>query len=395
MRLPKCLTIQRNKMKNYIIFLGAALILGSCSKENKETKVEEVVKADAAELSVLTLTDEQLKNIEIETATFENQNLPSTIRLNAKAELAPQNTISITNPYGGYVKQISLIPGNYVQKGQVVVVLEDPLYIQMQEDYLTTKTLLVQANADYIRQRDLNAEQAASDKVLQQAKATQQSLQIKKRALEDKLRLMNINPATVSVNTIHRTINVYSPISGVVSDVYTNIGEYVSPANAMLQIINPNNSLLNIKVFEKDLSDVQVGQNLQAFTNANPNQKLDAQVSSISNQVNPDGTIDVFAKITNLNGIRLTANMYFNIELTVNQSRSNAIPEEAVVEFEGKKYLFEQGGKNKFILVEVKTGTTSKGVVEIISPSNTGKTYVTKGAFHLLTAMKNSGEDED
>lgn len=393
--MPKCLTIQQNKMKNYIILLGAVLFLSSCLKENKETKTEEIVKENETLLSVLTLTNEQLKNIEIETETFQNQNIPSTIRLNAKAELAPQNTISITNPYGGYVKQISLIPGNYVQKGQVVVVLEDPLYIQMQEDYLTTKTLLVQANADFIRQRDLNAEQAASDKVLQQAKATQQTLQIKKRALEDKLRLMNINPSTVSVNNIHRTINVYSPISGVVSDVYTNIGEYVSSANAMLQIINPNNSLLNIKVFEKDLGDIKIGQDLQAYTNANPNQKLEAKVSSISNQVNPDRTIDVFAKITNLNGIRLTANMYFNIELTVNQSRSNAISEEAIVEFEGKKYLFEQQTKNKFNLIEAQIGNTSNGIVEIISPTNSGKVYVTKGAFKLLTALKNSGEAED
>jgi len=393
--MHKCLILQQNNMKNYIILLGVMLTIASCSNKdsNNESDVVEIIK-EVNDTSVLNLSDNQLKNLTIETVTLASQNLQRTIRLNAKAELAPQNMVSITNPYGGYVKNISLIPGNYVRKGQVIVVLEDPLYIQMQEDYLTTNTLIEQANADYKRQRELNAEQAASDKVLQAAKANLQSLQIKKRALEDKLRIMNINPSSVSVNNIYRTINIYSPISGVVSNVYVNVGEYVSPVNAMLQIINPNNSLLNIKVFEKDLPQIKVGQFVKAYTNSNPNQKLDAQLTSISNQVNSDGTIDVFAKITNLNGVKLSTNMYFNIELTVDQLNVNSIVEEAIVDFEGKKYLFEQQGKNQFKLVEVVLGVNSNGYVEVKSLDDVNKKYVSKGAFNLLTALKNEAEAE-
>lgn len=387
--MPKCLTIHYNKMKNYIIILSAALFLGSCAKENKTEEKEKEVKAST---SVLTLTDSQLKSIPVDTASFQNKNLPTVIRLNAKTEVTPQNTVSITNAFGGYVKRIALIPGNYVKKGEVVVVLEDPQYIQMQEDYLTTKALLDQANADYNRQRDLNASQAASDKTMQQAKATQQTLLVKKRALEEKLRLMNISPSSVTLNNIRRTINVYAPISGTVNEVFVNTGQYVSPADAMLKIINSSSSLLNVKVFEKDLGNIQVGQTLQAFTNANTNQKLDAVVSSISNDVNEDGTVEVYARVTNLNGMRLTANMYFNIELSVNQLHTNVLPEEAVVEFEGKNYVFERENKNRFKLIPVEIGISANKMIEIKSPSNSGKVYVTKGAYNLLTAMKNNGE---
>lgn len=371
--------------------LCATLGLMSCSKE--ETKPAEE-KKDTISSSILKLTDAQLKNFEIDTASFQHQNLPTTIRLNAKTAVTPENTISITNAFGGYVKRIALIPGNYVNKGQVLVVLEDPQYIQMQEDYLTTKALLEQASADYTRQKDLNAEQAASDKVMQQAKATRQSLMVKKSSLEQKLRLMNINPSSVSLSNIQRTINVYAPISGMVSQVFANTGQYVSPADAMLEIINPDRSLLNVKVFEKDLSNIQIGQSLKAFTNAKPDQKLDAQITSISNQVNEDGTVDVFARITNANGIRLTANMYFNIELQVNSLNATVLPEEAVVQFEGKDYIFERQNKNQFRLVPVEIGTSFNKMIEIKSPQNSGKVYVSKGAYNLLTAMKNSGEEE-
>ncbi|TGN27150.1 efflux RND transporter periplasmic adaptor subunit [Empedobacter tilapiae] len=377
-------------MKKYILILCTTFTVVSCSKEN--TKQEER-KQEIVSTSILKLTDAQLNNFEIDTASFQNQNLPTTIRLNAKTAVTPENTISITNAFGGYVKRIALIPGNYVSKGQVLVVLEDPQYIQMQEDYLTTKALLEQANADYTRQKDLNAEQAASDKVMQQAKATRQSLMVKKSSLEQKLRLMNINPATVSLNNIKRTINVYSPISGMVSQVFANTGQYVSSADAMLEIINPDRSLLNIKVFEKDLGNIQISQPLIAYTNAKPDQKLNAQITAISNQVNEDGTVDVFAKITNTNGTRLTANMYFNIELQVNSLNANVLPEEAVVHFEGKDYAFEQQNKNQFRLTPVEIGASVNKYIEIKSPQNTGKIYVTKGAYNLLNALKNNEEE--
>lgn len=377
-------------MKKYILILCTTFTVVSCSKEN--TKQEEQ-KQEIVSTSILKLTDAQLNNFEIDTASFQNQNLPTTIRLNAKTAVTPENTISITNAFGGYVKRIALIPGNYVSKGQVLVVLEDPQYIQMQEDYLTTKALLEQANADYTRQKDLNAEQAASDKVMQQAKATRQSLMVKKSSLEQKLRLMNINPATVSLNNIKRTINVYSPISGMVSQVFANTGQYVSSADAMLEIINPDRSLLNIKVFEKDLGNIQINQPLIAYTNAKPDQKLNAQITAISNQVNEDGTVDVFAKITNTNGTRLTANMYFNIELQVNSLNANVLPEEAVVHFEGKDYAFEQQNKNQFRLTPVEIGASVNKYIEIKSPQNTGKIYVTKGAYNLLNALKNNEEE--
>lgn len=378
-------------MKKYIVILISSIVLFSCNKEEKST---EEATNETAVTNVLNVTDQQLKLMMIDTASLVNQTMLSTIRLTAKTEVTPEHTVSITNAFGGYVKRIALIPGNYVKKGQVVVVLEDPQYIQMQEDYLTTKALLEQANADFDRQRDLNAEKAASDKVMQQAKATRQALLVKKSALEQKLRLMNINPSSISLNNIRRTINVYAPISGMVSEVFANTGQYVSPADAMLEIINPNQALLKVKVFEKDLASIEVGQYLKAYTNSNPDQKLEAQISSIANQVNEDGTVDVFARVTNPNGVKLTANMYFNVELEVQAMRANVLPTEAVVQFEGKDYLFERLSKNQYKMVPAMIGTSSKDKVEIKSPENSGKVYVSKGAYNLLTALKNSGEEE-
>ncbi len=375
-------------MKKYIIILFIALGFTQCSKAEKT--VDEQPKTSS---NILTLNENQLKNISIEVVSLEAKPLAKTQLLTARTEIAPQNKVSITNAFGGYVSKIALIPGNKVSKGQVLVVLEDPQYIQMQEDYLTTKVLLEQALADYNRQRDLNAEQAASDRVMEQAKATKNALLVKKSSLEQKLKLMNINPNAVSINNIKRTISVHSPISGIVSEVFSNTGQYVSSSEAILEIVNPNNALLAIKVFEKDLKGIKIGQSLKAFTNAQPNQKLDATIVSISNQVNNDGTLDVFAKIINHNSTVITANMYFNVELEVESVESNVLPQEAVVDFEGKSYVFHQKSKLEFQLIPVMVGESNNGFIEILSPDLNDKKIVLKGSYSLLTAMKNSGEE--
>ena len=375
-------------MKKYFIIIFSALFLIQCSKEEKSVDFKEKQSSNQ-----LILTESQLNNISIETVILEEKSIAKTQLLTAKTEVSPQNTVSITSPFGGYVSRISLIPGSRVNKGQVVVVLEDPQYIQMQEDYLTTKVLLEQASADYNRQRDLNAEQAASDKVMQQAKANKNTLLVKKSALEQKLRLMNINPSSVSINNIRRTMSVYAPISGIVSEVFSNTGQYISPSDAMLEIVNPTNALLVIKVFQKDLDGIKVGQSLKAFSNAEPKKKIDASIVSISNQVNEDGTLDVFAKLSSNVGLHYTSNLYYNVELELESSSSNVLPEESVVEFEGKNYVFYQESKLKFTLIPVVIGSSSHGFVEIISPQLTNKQIVSKGAYALLTALKNSSDE--
>lgn len=378
-------------MNRYIAIFLCSLLTLSCGGEKEKVEQKQPIEAPAS--NILKLNENQLKNISVEVTTLSETNLPMTIQLNAKAEIAPQNTVSITNPFGGYVKRIGLIPGNSVAKGQAVVVLEDPQYIQMQEDYLTTKALLEQASADYNRQRDLNAAQAASDKVMQQAKANKQTLMVKKSALEQRLRLMNINPANVSLGNIQRLISIFSPISGVVSEVNVNVGQFVSPSDVMIKIINPNNALLNIRMFEKDLPQIEVGQQVKAFTNGDPHKKANAIITSISNQVNEDGTINVYSKIVETNGIKLAANMYFNIELEVKNSKANVLPEEAVVSFEGKDYIFEQISSKEFKLLPIKKGSSTEGNIEILTPISKTQNYVNKGAYNLLTALKNSSEE--
>lgn len=379
-------------MKKYLLISVSVLLLSACTSK-KEEEVQEVKSTETVS-SKITLTNEQVKNIDLEIVSIEQGAMPSTMRLNARTEVMPQDQISVSNMMGGFVKSIHVLPGASVKKGQVLAVLEDPAYVQLQEDYLTTKALLTKASADYTRQKELNDSQAASTKVMEEARTEMNLLQIKKRALEEKLQLIYISPSQVSMNSIRRNLSVVAPVSGVVNEVFANRGQYVSGSQPILEMIQSGTPLLNIKAFENNLQYIRVGQELQAFTNQSIDEKITAKIVSIAQHVNEDGSVDVLAQITNSNGMRFTSNMYFNVELTYESNAVMQLPEASVVHFEGKDYVYEQMGKNTFEWKAVKIGGKANGKVEIISPMDTSKQYVGKGAYGLLMAMKNSPEEE-
>src|SRR5690606_15786946 len=86
--------------------------------------------------NIVILTDAQLRNAQIETQTLSLQNISSLLKLNGMIDVPPQNLVSVSIPLGGYLKSSSLLPGKPVSKGQVIAVIENPQFIQLQQDYL-------------------------------------------------------------------------------------------------------------------------------------------------------------------------------------------------------------------------------------------------------------------
>jgi cobalt-zinc-cadmium efflux system membrane fusion protein len=90
----------------------------------------------------------------------------------------------------------------FVKKGALLAVIEDPIYIQLQQDYLTAKSKLVFFEADYNRQKVLNASKSSSDRQFQLAVSEYESQKYLVRSLSEKLQLMGIIPAQLNENNI-------------------------------------------------------------------------------------------------------------------------------------------------------------------------------------------------
>ena len=375
-------------MKNSFLF--SLMLLCACSNPGK---TGDTPGATVNENNVQ-LTDAQFQSAGIVTGKPEQRSISSVLAVNGAIDVPPQNMVSISVPLGGYLKSTQLLPGMRVRKGQSIAVMEDQQYIQLQQDYLTAKTNLAFLESEYNRQKDLNASKAASDKVFQQAQANYTGGKVLVKSLSEKLKLISINPETLDENSLSRSINLYSPIDGYVSKVNVNIGKYASPTDVLFEIVNPADIHLALTVFEKDIDKLHAGQKLTAYTNGNPSKKYNCEIILIGKDLEQDRSVEVHCHFEQYDST-LIPGMFMNAVIEVQNRTASALPEDAVVSYESRQYVFAAKSAREFEMVEVQTGIAENGYVEIAwpKPELANGTYATKGAYTLLMKMKNTEEE--
>lgn len=377
-------------MKNIFVILMISLVVASCGG----TKSEATETVTAIETTV-TLKEAQYKSANIVIGKLEKREISTVLKLNGKIDVPPQNMVSVSTPFGGFLKSTKLLPGMHVKKGEVLATMEDQQYIQLQQEYLTVKSKLSYAENEYNRQKELNQSKASSDKVFQQTEMDYKTQRISLSALAEKLRLININPDNLNESNLSRSINVHSSIDGFVSKVNVNIGKYVNPSDVLFELINPEDIHLNLAVFEKDLDKLSIGQKLLTFNNNQPNKKHPCEIILISQDLSADRSADVHCHFEDYDKTLLPG-MYMNAEVEIKLQNALSINEDAIVSHEGKDYVFVEKGNRQFEIVEVKKGVTENGFSEISTLDGKdmlNASIVTKGAYALLMQLKNKSEE--
>ncbi len=376
-------------MKNFLI-ISAFLLLTACGTKNPP---EEVKTDTNVNQNLVSLNEAQIKSADVVLGKLENRSIASLLKASGTIDVPPQNMISISMPLGGYLKSTKLLPGMQVRKGETIAIMEDQQYIQLQQEYLTTKSKLVFSKTELERQRELNQSKASSDKIYQQAQLDYSTLSILLSSLEQKLHLININPNNVSENKISRTVPLFSPIAGIVSKVNVNIGRFVNPSDILFEIIDPSDIHLNLNIFEKDLNKLAKGQKLMAYTNNQPNKKYLCKISLITGDLSAERTAEVHCHFESYDK-SLVPGMYMNAEIEIKSHETQAIPEDAIISFEGKEYVFVKNAGMEFEMKAVETGVKENKYIEVINyAAFTDKEIVIKGAYTLLMSLKNKSEE--
>lgn len=383
------------------IFFTTILVVMGC--KDKTATVTESAHNDENE-NLIELTDAQLMQTEISFGKVEKRKIGHEITVNGMIDVPPQGNISITVPYGGFLKYTAMLPGSRLKKGQIVATVENPEFIEFQREYLEALANNDYLKADFERQQTLNDEQVTSTKVFQKAKSSYLTNKANIQALESKLRLIGINPTTVRNGTISSVVNVYSPINGVVRDVYINTGKYFHPQDVLMDITDASDLHVELKVYEDDIPLIRNGQRIR-FRLANaPEKWMEAEVFLIGNNVRQDRSITIHGHLKE-HIEDLLPGMFVNAAIEVEAVQRYAVPEEAIVRYDGKHYIFKSLGKRKegeramndFEMVEIIKGNEEEGFVaftfEDKTQDITKMDVVLKDAFTLLAKAKNSEEE--
>jgi cobalt-zinc-cadmium efflux system membrane fusion protein len=378
-------------MKNRIrLLLLLTVFWAACSKKDKST---ETTTAQPTEIAHVSLSQEQQKLLGIMLGQPILRSMNGTLKANGMLDVPPQNMVTVSAPLGGFVKSTELLQGMKVKKGQTVIVLQHPDYIQLQEDYLTSKNQLEFLDLEYKRQEELSKENVTAAKALQQAKSNYFGTKAKVQGLRAKLKLININPQELENGEIQNTISIPSPISGFVTEVNVNIGMHVNPTDVLFKIIDTEHLHAEAQVFEKDVPRLKIGQQVRVYL-SNENKERLAKVFLIGKEITAERTVRVHCHLEGEDP-SLIPGLYFKALIETDPQQVTTLPNEAVVDFENKQYVFveQKAGVLEYEMIEISKLKSEEDFTEVALPSSiAGRKIVLKGTYALLSILKNTEE---
>ncbi len=414
-------------IKGKIIYIALiSVLLASCEKkeeaatENAE-KVSQESTHEEAPQTIASLTEEQIKAVGITLGKVEMKELTSTIKANGALRVPNNNKATVTSLYGGVIKTLNVQIGDYIKKGQVIATISNPEYIQLQEQYLTVNNRIIFAEQEYRRQKELFDNDAGAKKNLQSSDAELKTLRTQRASLLRQLQMMGINPGKINNGNLRAGLSITSPISGTISNINAQIGSYVDITAPVAEVIDNGSIHLDLQVFEKDLPKMRVGQIVHFKLTNNPETEYDAKIYSIGSSFENDSkTISVHCAVTG-NKAGLIDGMNITGIVSLDKSTTPAVPDEAIVEADGKYYVFVKTNKKieehneaegehanekkisekesktiNFEKTEVVKGSSDMGYTAITTvnaiPANID--IVIKGAFFVNAKLSNAGEHE-
>lgn len=373
-------------MTYYKSSIAIIFILAIFSCKNKEDKKEEIT----APQNIISLNEAQQKASKIQLGTIETLTFEKEIALKGKIALNPNSTVSVALPTSGIVKNIYVKIGDRVRSGQVLATLYNREMVEIQQDFLTAKSNNTYLSKDFQRQKELNESKAVSDKAFHQSDRDFQINQINLQALKQKLINLNINPSNLHSKNIKESIPATSQNNGVISKMNIHKGQFLQEGEALMEIASTSGATAVFSVYEKDIPYVAVGQSIEVYTLNNPF-KSKCMVKSISPVMKEDNSLDVFCDLVNPS-FSIIGNAVIYGKLTSRKAEGKALPKEAIVQFEGKNYIFKKLQNQSFEMVEVIVGSTKDHQVEIEfvnSKEDTNNQWVISGAYALLMSLKN------
>ncbi len=366
-----------------LLALCLLVALSSCNKT--ETAQSEAAVTETAPTE-LKLTAEQEKNFGISLGNPETRTVFDAIVLNGVVELSPQQSASVSFPLSGIVRSIGVLAGNSVGKGSTLATIESLEIIQLQEDYWKTAGQLQFAEQERQRQTTLSQEEVGTKRKLQQAESEMRVLEATKQGIEAKLQVVGIDPKSLKTNQIVRTIALRAPIGGVVKSVQATLGKSINGGESLFEIVNQTGARLVLKVFEKDVNRVKIGQKV-TFENGS------ATITSLGTTFDPNTrTVDAYATLT---VTRLLAGQYVNGKVVSSPRQAETLPETAIVRTGETAHIFVKTPQGIYRPIDVKTGATQDGFVEVTFSKKPTLPIVITGAQTLQAELtKGEGEEE-
>lgn len=364
-----------------LAIIASVLLIYACGKSKPEVETTEEKETDE-----VFITKEQFSNNAMKLGKPEAHTFYDVVSANGFIDVPPQNKASIHTYMAGYIKTSPLLVGNHVKKGELLLTIENPEYVTLQQHYMEVYQQLAYLKSEYQRQQKLYDENISSEKVYLKAKSEYDMTVATYSGLKQQLKLMNINPDWVEKGNVTSVISIYAPITGTISKLALSIGSYVSPTDQLLEIVNNDHIHLELEVFEKDILKVKEEMLVTFQVNEVSNQKYDAVVHLVGNTLSENKTVSIHGHIKNEKELNFKVGMYVNAKIKIDSTRVPALPTTAInhVDDENFIYRLEKEDSKGYYFKRIMIGTKGDDEEYVQMPeAYTNQTFLVTGAGDL------------
>ena len=326
----------------------------------------------------------------VETALVELGSATHDLTLVGRVAYAEDHYSRISSPLQGRVLEVRAHLGEHVGAGSVLLVLDSQEIAQAYSEYAKEDSDLHFATRAHELAKDLYENRALALKDLKQAeneliKARAEFRRAKERLLSLRVPAQELEKPLERQKVTSR-FEMKSPLTGIVVERNVTPGQSIGGDSGQVLFTVADLDLLQVvaDVYERDLAYlalVKEGQQAKVNVEAYPDVSFPATVTTIGDVVDPTSrTIKLHAVVKNKDH-RLKPEMFARLHIDVGESTLLlTIPREAVLEEDGKEYVYVVEGTDHYVKRAIKASTISPDQVRVLEGLASGQRIVTKGA---------------
>ncbi|MCG6863620.1 MAG: efflux RND transporter periplasmic adaptor subunit [Chromatiaceae bacterium] len=246
----------------------------------------------------IAISQEQMQRIGISLVAVEAAQSYVTDRLPARVTIPPQQVRVLSASRGGLVTALNAAESDEVKAGAVLADIESPGLVGLQRELLQAATQLRLAQAELQRNEQLRKTKSVSDRIYLESRSTLDEAEALVDERRQVLLLAGMTPEAVAdleqARRITSTLQVRSPIDGVVVEVPAVLGERVEDSEPLYRVARLEPLWLEISAPLDRLQGVQPGGLVEI-----PCKSGEAHVDLIGRKVDPaNQTVLVRAEVT-------------------------------------------------------------------------------------------------
>ena len=366
-----------HSLSSIFALIWTVLFLSTCGQSDQPPRLDAAIH-QPAESGTLS---------HVETMIVEFGSFRQDLTLSGKIDYGEDRYSRISSPLQGRVVEVRAHLGGRVKAGDILLIVDSPDIAQAYSEYVKEVSDLQYAMRAYELANDLYADKAFPLKDLKLAENELVKARAEFRRAKERLLSLRVAPEELSKpldkQRITSRFEMKSPLTGVVVERTVTPGQSVTgDADHVLFTIADLDVLQVVAdVYERDLALVREGQSAVVKVEAYPDVDFPAKVIAVGDVVDPSTRTSKVRALVKNEAHELKPEMFARLQLDVSDiGPVLTVPREAVLEEDGKQFVYVVQEGNHYLKRDVKTVNISPHQARVLEGLAQGERIVTKGA---------------